>query len=426
VAALLKGGEMTNENWDLWVGIDWGNTTHQVCVIDKERVVLYEVSVPHSGADIGKFVDELVARVSDPSRIAVAIETPHGAVVDTLCERGVAVFAINPKQLDRFRDRFTVAGAKDDRRDAYVLAQSLYTDAALFRRVHLGDPLIVHLRELVRVHEDLTAERIALGNRLVEQLNRFFPQILKLGSPHDDRWLWTLLQRAPTPALAKQLSTAKIHTILKLHGIRRWEPEAVVAILREPALHVAPGVAVAASKHISMVIPRLRLADEQQRDCHREMETLLDQLGEPEPGKTEHRDAAILRSLPGVGTIVSATMLAEASQPLENRDYNTLRAQCGIAPVTKQSGKRHDVQMRRACNMRLRNAVHHATMNCIIRNPAMKDHYSRLRSKGHSHGRAIRGVADRLLHRLVSMLRTRTLYDPARRKNGALEKAIST
>jgi transposase len=427
VAELEKGGQMEKEEaWKLWVGIDWGNSTHQICIVDSERKVLAELSVPHHGKEIGEFVEALVARVHDPSEIAVAIEAPRGAIIDTLCERGVAVFAINPKQLDRFRDRFTVAGAKDDRRDAYVLAQSLHTDMRLFRRVQLGDPLVVQLRELVRVHEDLTAECNALGNRLVEQIRRIFPQILTLGSLHDERWLWALLERAPTPALAKRLSVAKIRTILKLHRIRRLEPEQVQAVLREKPLHVAAGVTEAASAHMRMVLQRLRLADAQQRECHREMDVLLEQLTEPEPGKTEHRDAAILRSLPGVGTIVSATMLAEATQPLENRDYNMLRAQCGIAPVTKQSGKRHDVQMRRACNPRLRNAIHHATMNCVVRDPATKAHYARLRAKGHSHGRAIRGVADRILQRLVAMLRSRTLYDPVLRKNKAPESTISS
>ena len=82
--------------------------------------------------------------------IAVGIETPRGILVDTLLEQRSRVFALNPKQLDRFRDRFTAGGAKDDRRDAHVLADSLRTDARAFRPVRADDPLIIELRELSR------------------------------------------------------------------------------------------------------------------------------------------------------------------------------------------------------------------------------------------------------------------------------------
>lgn len=110
----------------LWVGVDWGGESHQVCVLDAERKVLVELSVPHTGKAIAALAERLLALAEgDASRLAVAIETPRGSISETLLDRDVAVFSINPKQLDRFRDRHTVAGAKDDRRDAFVLADSL-------------------------------------------------------------------------------------------------------------------------------------------------------------------------------------------------------------------------------------------------------------------------------------------------------------
>src|SRR5215510_12362508 len=82
--------------------------------------------------------DWLLSMASAARTVAVAIEVPHGPVVDALIDRGFVVFAINPKQLDRLRDRFSVAGAKDDRRDAYVQADSLRTDRRLFRRLQVA------------------------------------------------------------------------------------------------------------------------------------------------------------------------------------------------------------------------------------------------------------------------------------------------
>src|SRR4051794_29703854 len=94
-------------------------------------------------------------RSGEPSRVAVAIEVPHGPVVDALLDRGFAVHAINPKQLERLRDRVSVAGAKDDRRDARVAAGGLRTDPHLFRPVEAGDPAVIALREWSRLAEEL-------------------------------------------------------------------------------------------------------------------------------------------------------------------------------------------------------------------------------------------------------------------------------
>ena len=124
-----------------FVGIDWGSETHQVWVLDRSRRYVAEREVTHDGVSLAlcaTWLTELSA--GEPSRVAVAIETPHGAIVEMLVERGFAVFAMNPKQLARFRERHTVADAKDDRRDARVLATSLCTDLPSFRAVRLRAP----------------------------------------------------------------------------------------------------------------------------------------------------------------------------------------------------------------------------------------------------------------------------------------------
>lgn len=403
---------VSEEEFSIFVGVDWGAESHQVCVLDGARKVLLERAFTHSGEGLGELTRAVLeAAEGRAERIAVAIEVPRGPIVDSLLEKEIAVFAINPKQLDRFRDRHTVAGAKDDRRDALVLADSLRTDRPAFRRVRLGDPLLVELRELSRVQDELKAERIALGNRLREQMQRYFPQILALGSVYDDRWLWDLLEKVATPELAKRLSLAKIGSLLKRYRIRSKSAEQVREILAADALHVAPGVADACRRHVTLLIPRLRLVHEQKLEVEREIERLLEQLSVPEEGKAEHRDARLLQSLPGLGKLVCATMLAEASEPLENRDYSSLRTLCGVAPVTKRSGKQYAVTMRTSCSRRLRPAVHYWIDNAIKHDHHWKSRYAKLRAAGHSRGRALRGVGDRLLATLVSMLKTRTLYD---------------
>ena len=134
-----------------------------------------------------------------PAQVAIAIEVPRGPVVESFLERNYAVFAVNPKQLDRFRDRHTVAGAKDDRRDAFVAADSLRTDRHCFRRVMSDDPVVVRIRELSRSEESFSGDLVRAVNQLYQLLLRYYPQLLQLCPHPDEPWLWALLELAPTP-----------------------------------------------------------------------------------------------------------------------------------------------------------------------------------------------------------------------------------
>ena len=395
----------------LFVGIDWATEEHAICILDRDRKILDQRKVKHSGAGLAELT-ELLAKHDEgnPAQVAVGIEIPRGAVVEYLVERGYAVHSLNPKQMDRFRDRHTVAGAKDDRLDAFVIADSLRTDLHLFHKVQLDHPLVIRLRELSRTEENIQQEQVRAGNQLRELLIRYYPQALKLSPELDEPWFWDLLEKVPLPA--KKLSPSKIKNILSSHRIRRLDAEAVRQVLDEPALKLAPGAAEAASEHVLLILPKLRLLHNQRKDLKQRIEALLDKMG-TEGQFAEHRDVTILRSLPGVGQTVAATMFAEASQPLSERDYHALRAYGGTAPITRRSGKGKVIVMRRSCSGRLRDAIYHWSRVSTQWDPWSKAHYAELRAKGHRHGRALRGVADRLLAVLIAMLKTGTVYDPS-------------
>jgi transposase len=421
---------MTDEIVPRWfVGIDWASATHQVCIIDAAGKILGEKAFAHGGAGLAELCAWLLAVTGgEPAAIAVGIEVPHGPVVETLLERGFLVHSVNPKQLDRFRDRFTVAGAKDDRRDAHVLGDALRTDGHCCRRLRLADPVVIELREWSRMADDLQQERNRLANRVREQLWRYYPQVLQLGEDVAAEWVLELWSLAPTPAMGRRLRRSSIARVLKAHRIRRLETEEVLRLLRQPPLAVAPGTTEAAVAHIHTLIPRLKLVNRQIKDAHHRLDALCATLAgdglagdgaETAPGhEGEQRDAAILRSLPGVGRIVLATLLAEAWEPLQARDYHALRALCGVAPVTKRSGKRCIVIMRQACHLRLRTAVYHWARTAIQHDELCRQRYAELRKRGHSHGRALRTVGDRLLAVACAMLSQNTLFDPNRRQAG--------
>jgi transposase len=167
-----------------------------------------------------------------PQYVAVSIEVPRGAIVEGLIERGFHVFAINPRQLARFRDRHSMARAKDDRCDAFVLADSLRTDQPSFNRLRLDDPQLIVLRELSRAEETLLEEFLLTVNRLRDELHRFYPQILQLCSGADETWLWDLIELAPTPAHAAEVSEEQVRQVLKTHRIRRVKAHEVLACLQ--------------------------------------------------------------------------------------------------------------------------------------------------------------------------------------------------
>src|SRR6267143_901675 len=200
---MREEGVSMAEKVEWFVGIDWASQSHQVCLIDAHGECLGERAFAHGGPGIEELCDWLIARTgATPEVIGVAIEMTQGPVVEALLERGFCVFGINPKQLDRFRDRFTMAGAKDDRRDAHVLADSLRTDRHAFRR---------------------------------------------------------LSNQAPTPAKAVRLRASTIERFVKAHRLRRWPAPEVLHILKQKPLSVAPGVVEAASDHIRTLTVRIRL-----------------------------------------------------------------------------------------------------------------------------------------------------------------------
>jgi len=262
---------MTDETICWFAGVDWGSGQHQVCILDAAGKVRGERAFPHGGAGLVALCNWLVSVAGSSGSTAVAIEVPHGPVVDALQDRGFAVHAINPKRLDRLRDRFSVAGAKDDRRDARVAAAGLRTDPLLFRPVRIGDPMVIELREWSRLAAELQQERVRLGNRVRQQLWRYYPQLLELTDDVAAEWVLELWLMAPTPAKAARRRETTLARLLKQHRVRKISAETAIGILRAPALTVSAGVTEAAVLHLRSLITRLRLANREFRQADRKL-----------------------------------------------------------------------------------------------------------------------------------------------------------
>jgi transposase len=169
----------------------------------------------------------------------------------------------------------------------------------------------------------------------------------------------------------------------------------------------------AAVPHLRSLVTRLRLASREFRQAERKLDGFCAALTQTETASAmSPSDAAILASLPGVGRTTLATLLTEASRPLTRRDYSALRTRSGVAPVTKRSGKTCVVVMRYAAQQRLRQAVFHWARVAVQTDPKSQGRYEALRARGHSYGRALRGVADRMLGIACVLLQRPELFNP--------------
>jgi len=400
-----------------FAGIDWGSREHQACVLNLAGEVLGQRKFAHGGAGLAALADWLCQLTGAPAgRIAVVIEVPHGPIVELLLERGFVVYAINPKSLDRFRDRLGPAGAKDDPRDALVMAEAGRIERQWLHRVTPPAPLLRQLQAAAALAAELTQAQQREACRLREQLWRYYPQMLQLRKQVDvtANWFLALWLLLPTPAKAAALGLPQLTAFLRRHRVK-LDPGEMLRILQQPPLQVAPETIGGAVQHATSLVARLQLINRQQAQLNRELDRLIRALpaGTEAPGQ-EQSDVQILLSLPGVGRIVLVGLLGGALEDLRAAAYHALRLRSGVAPVTRQSGKRRQDLRRYACDRRLSATLHHWADAAKRTDPRTRRYYQALRRRGHTHGRALRQVGDRLLKLACALLKSRSLFDQQR------------
>lgn len=390
-----------------FVGVDLGNEKHAVCVLDQSRR-LVKASVVENDYRLVEFIIKATGATT-PAQVHIALEDRNNVVVDALLLHGFAVFTANPKQVDRFRDRETVAGAKDDRRDASVLANALATDKRCFAPVAVQSEAEGHLKALTATLAELDEDHRRLGNRLRAVVLRFFPALLSLCEGADQAWFWALLTRLGDAEAARGVRASTISALLKSHRKRAVSVDDVMAAIAIKHLATGAGVKEAGRQHAASLIACLLVVEKQRAATTKARDALLAKLAKPVDAKVS--DVAILLSMPGVGLKSAAVIYSECLPLLVDGKLERLRAIVGAAPVTKQSGKQKKVTMRYACNESLRHTLFHVANTAVRSDARFKAKYETLIERGHHHARALRGVADLQLHVLVAMMKSRKTYE---------------
>jgi transposase len=398
----------------LFVGDDWAEDHHDVELVDEGGRRLARARLPEGLTGLSRLhvliAEHLPEEWADlpaeeaAGRVVVGIETDRGPWVQALLAAGYVVFAINPMQVARYRERHSTSGAKSDAGDAHVLAEIVRLDREHHRPIAGDSPDAEAVKLLARTHQSLIWDRTRQVLRLRSALREFFPAALEAFDDLSAADTLELLGRAPDPDRAARLSRSQLAGALRRANRRNIDAKAVQlqAVLRAPALRQPAAVQNA---YAVIVTGQVRLIAALNTEIEALAEVVAEHFG-------RHRDAEIYLSQPGLGTILGARVLAEfGDDPRRFADAKSRKNYAGTSPITRASGTRRIVLARYARNSRLADALHQWAFCSLRGSPGARGYYQALRSRGIGHQAALRQLSNRLVGILHGCLKTGTLYN---------------
>jgi len=394
----------------VFAGVDWAENNHVACVIDADGGVIERVTVGHDKAGIAR----LIAVLSAAEVAGVGIERGDGPLVTALLAAGLTVFVIAPSQVKNLRGRYGSAGNKDDRFDAFVLADVVRTDRRRLTPL-VPDRLDTQsLRALVRARRDLVGHRLAVANQLRAHLLIVLPGVIGLFSE---------LDAVTSRAFIADFGTQDAVDALSVERLQRWltgrhyhvkPAEVLLQRLREaaPGITGAPGQVLAGITQAYLAALNTVMA---------QVEALETQIAD---ALAAHPDAGIFTSLPRAGTVRAARLLAEIGDCRARfPSAASLAGLAGVTPSTRQSGHTRVVAFRWAVDKQLRDAVCNFAGDTRLSNPWAAELYQQARARGKNHNHAVRILARAWLTVIFKCWTTNTAYDPTQHR--ALQRLLT-
>ncbi len=387
----------------LIVGIDWSKSKHDVALMEPDGSVLQQLVVEHSLVGLEALARAIGRHESDRGEVRIAVEQYDGALLAWLRAQGYIVYGINPKSAQRARDRYRPAGAKDDRSDAYILADMLRQDRGTLRPLGRESPAH-ELRTLGRLRTQRVQERTAVMLRLRALLDDWCPELGTLCNDFGNvAWQRDFLRCFP---LLEDLATAHVRTVnafLRRHRMRPATADRIRALRQCHGLPIPAGREAALRLDIAFLVGQVESSTEAIRTIEKDLQRLVDQ----------HPDAEIFQSLPVKGLVGISGLLA-AFTGQDTPCHRELAARWGVAPVTVASGRSRFVRYRRACDGHMREVLMFFAFNTAFRSDCWAhDYYRRKRAAGATHYGALRCLAQRWLKIICRMWSDKITYDEA-------------
>jgi hypothetical protein len=390
----------------IFVGVDWAESHHDICVLNEAGGVLARKRIPDTLVGVRELHELLGRHVEEPDEVIVGIEKDRGLIVTALLGAHYRVYALNPMSVARYRERHVTSGSKSDPGDAKVLADLVRTDRHNHREAAGDSEGAEAIKILARAHQNAIWTRQREVNALRNALKDYYPGAIDVFGTHlEDRDALAVLAVAPTPALGRGLSKSKISSALRRGGRERnveRRTEEIYTRLREDQLAQSPVLEAAygriAASHVRMIV------------------ALTNEIGELENALSvdfeKHPDAGIVRSLPGLGTVLGARVLGEfGDDPNRYANAKSRRNYAGTSPVTRASGKSLVVLARHSRNKRLAAALDQWAFCALRTSPGARCYYDELRARGKTHRQAVRQLANRFVGILHACLEQRIDYD---------------
>ena len=391
----------------LFVGDDWAEDHHDVEVQDRTGRRLGKARLPEGVAGIAR-LHELIAGFAGedlrPEQVLIGIETDRGPWVTALVAAGYTVFAINPRQVARYRERHGTSGAKSDAGDAHVLADMVRTDAHQLRAVAGDSALVEGIKVAARAHQNLIWDRHRQLLRLRSALREYFPAALEAFDDLAAADALDLLGAAPDPERAARLSRSRIAAALRRARRRDVEAKAekIQTLLRTEQLTQPPDLVAAYAATTAASVAVITAFTGQ----------ITALQGQVEAHFGRHPDVEIYRSQPGLGEVLGARVLGEFGDDPDRYDGARARKNyAGSSPITRASGKKTVVLARFVRNQRLADALHQQAFCALRASPGARAYYDQLRARGAGHHAALRQLSNRLVGILHGCLKSRSLYD---------------
>ena len=389
----------------IFVGVDWAEAHHDVHVMDEDAKRLGGGRLPEGVEGVARFHELVGAHVDEPGEVIIGIETDRGLFVGALVAAGYAVFAVNPMSTSRYRDRHSSSGAKSDPGDAKVLADMVRTDRHNHRLVAGDSKTVEAVKVLARAHQSMIWSRGRQTNALRSMLREFYPAALVAFDDLASQDALEVLKIAPTPDLGAALSRSKIASALRRGGRKRrieQRAEEIQDALRSPQLSGSTVVASAMGASVSATVAVIATMVEQIALLAKELEA----------GFEQHPSAKVVRSLPGLGTILGARVLGEfGDEPDRYASAKSRKNYAGTSPITRASGKKRVVLARYARNHRLADAIYQWAFASLTASPGARAFYDAHRKAGDTHHAALRALGNRLVGILHGCLANDSLYD---------------
>jgi transposase len=384
-----------------WAGIDVGKGHHWICLIDEAGATVWSTKVVNDEAAILDAISGVLARAEEVTWGVDVTGTMSGLLLALLAAHGQRVRYVPGRTVNQMASAYR-GEAKTDARDAYVIAETLRHRGDL-AEVEVATSLVTELRLLVTHRTDLVGDRVRMVNRLRDVLSGYFPALERSFDYAHSRGALTLLTGYQTPQAIRRAGQSRLRAWLVKRKVRSADQIAAAALVAAKAQQtVVPGQDVAASIVADLATQLLAIGSRISELDNRITATFR-----------AHPQAEIIESLPGMGPILGAELVAAAGDLDSYADAGRLASAAGLVPVPRDSGRRTgNLPRPMRYSRKLRRVFYLSASAAMMRQGPNRDYYLKKRTQGHGHVQALIALARRRVDVLWAMLRDNRPFEP--------------